>query len=153
MLAHVVGRRGMERRAGGTRHGDRRTVAADRGCTESGEGLSSAWRNHPAAELRFLPEVPVTTAAVRPPDRGALWTLPGVYTPQADTRLLARALRAEGIAPDMDVDPDRGQRHQEVTEPSSRSNCRTITTAWMGMRSSDRRRDPGTTAGAVRERR
>ncbi|MFI0720782.1 HemK2/MTQ2 family protein methyltransferase [Streptomyces sp. NPDC021224] len=45
----------------------------------------------------------MTTAARRPPDLGALWTLPGVYTPQADTRLLARALRAEGIAPDMDV--------------------------------------------------
>jgi release factor glutamine methyltransferase len=45
----------------------------------------------------------MTTAAVRSLGLGALWTLPGVYAPQADTRLLAQALRAEGITADMDV--------------------------------------------------
>ena len=45
----------------------------------------------------------MTTAAVRPAGLGFLWTLPGVYAPQADTRLLARALRAEGVMADMDV--------------------------------------------------
>ncbi|TXS05045.1 methyltransferase domain-containing protein [Streptomyces sp. col6] len=45
----------------------------------------------------------MTTAAAPPVDLGRLWTLPGVYAPQADTHLLARALRAEGPTADMDV--------------------------------------------------
>jgi release factor glutamine methyltransferase len=45
----------------------------------------------------------MTTAAARPVDLGNLWTLPGVYAPQADTRLLAQALHAEGITADMEV--------------------------------------------------
>ncbi|MEE1752825.1 HemK2/MTQ2 family protein methyltransferase [Streptomyces sp. SP18CS02] len=45
----------------------------------------------------------MTTAAARPADLGKLWTLPGVYTPQADTHLLAQALEAERITEDMDV--------------------------------------------------
>ncbi|SHM80829.1 HemK2/MTQ2 family protein methyltransferase [Actinacidiphila paucisporea] len=45
----------------------------------------------------------MTTAAVRPADLGFLWTLPGVYAPQEDTRLLARALLAEGVTAGMDV--------------------------------------------------
>ncbi|MFJ4923526.1 HemK2/MTQ2 family protein methyltransferase [Streptomyces sp. NPDC088725] len=45
----------------------------------------------------------MTTAAPRHADLGNLWTLPGVYAPQADTRLLARALRAERIAAGSDV--------------------------------------------------
>lgn len=45
----------------------------------------------------------MTTAAMRLTDLGALWTLPGVYTPQEDTRLLAGALRAERITTGMDV--------------------------------------------------
>lgn len=45
----------------------------------------------------------MTTAAARPADLGNLWTLPGVYAPQADTHLLAQALHAEGIRADMDV--------------------------------------------------
>ncbi|MFJ6087763.1 HemK2/MTQ2 family protein methyltransferase [Streptomyces sp. NPDC092369] len=48
----------------------------------------------------------MTTTAARPFefDRlGDLWTLPGVYAPQADTRLLARALHAENITADTDV--------------------------------------------------
>lgn len=45
----------------------------------------------------------MTTAAMRRADLGVLWTLPGVYAPQADTRLLARALRTEGVTADTDV--------------------------------------------------
>ncbi|MGW6740016.1 methyltransferase, partial [Streptomyces sp. NPDC055025] len=45
----------------------------------------------------------MTTAALTPADLGSLWTLPGVYAPQDDTRLLARALHAEGLAADMDL--------------------------------------------------
>ncbi|WP_393062813.1 HemK2/MTQ2 family protein methyltransferase [Streptomyces sp. LN549] len=45
----------------------------------------------------------MTTAATQPADLGTVWALPGVYAPQADTRLLARALRAEGITAGMDV--------------------------------------------------
>ncbi|THA63463.1 methyltransferase domain-containing protein [Streptomyces sp. A0958] len=45
----------------------------------------------------------MTTAAAPPVDLGRLWTLPGVYAPQADTYLLAQALHAEGLTPDMDV--------------------------------------------------
>jgi release factor glutamine methyltransferase len=41
----------------------------------------------------------MTTAPPRPPALDALWTLPGVYAPQADTHLLARALGAEPIGP------------------------------------------------------
>ncbi|MEU2249243.1 HemK2/MTQ2 family protein methyltransferase [Streptomyces sp. NPDC019224] len=45
----------------------------------------------------------MTTAAAPPAGLGRLWLLPGVYAPQADTRLLARALQAEGLTADMDV--------------------------------------------------
>ncbi|MFF2140370.1 HemK2/MTQ2 family protein methyltransferase [Streptomyces sp. NPDC058193] len=45
----------------------------------------------------------MTTAAARPADLGKLWTLPGVYAPQADTHLLAQALQAEGITAGTDV--------------------------------------------------
>ncbi|MFD3733737.1 HemK2/MTQ2 family protein methyltransferase [Streptomyces sp. NPDC058632] len=45
----------------------------------------------------------MTTAVTRPAGLGNLWTLPGVYAPQADTYLLAHALRTEGITADMDV--------------------------------------------------
>ncbi|WP_392668364.1 HemK2/MTQ2 family protein methyltransferase [Streptomyces sp. LN785] len=45
----------------------------------------------------------MTIAAARPMDLGNLWTLPGVYAPQADTHLLARAMNAEGIAAGTDV--------------------------------------------------
>lgn len=45
----------------------------------------------------------MTTAAVRPAGLGNLWTLPGGYAPQADTFLLAEALRAEGIAKGTDL--------------------------------------------------
>lgn len=45
----------------------------------------------------------MTTAAAPPIDLGNLWTLPGVYAPQADTYLLAKALQAEGITADTDV--------------------------------------------------
>ncbi|WP_406089459.1 HemK2/MTQ2 family protein methyltransferase [Streptomyces sp. NBC_01013] len=45
----------------------------------------------------------MTTAAAPPIDLGKLWTLPGVYAPQADTYLLAQALQAEEITADTDV--------------------------------------------------
>lgn len=45
----------------------------------------------------------MTTAAARPADFGNLWTLPGVYAPQADTYLLARALHREGVTAGMEV--------------------------------------------------
>ncbi|MEU1469992.1 HemK2/MTQ2 family protein methyltransferase [Streptomyces sp. NPDC005761] len=45
----------------------------------------------------------MTTAAAPPIDLGNLWTLPGVYAPQADTYLLARVLHAEGITAETDV--------------------------------------------------
>ncbi|GAB3175556.1 HemK2/MTQ2 family protein methyltransferase [Streptomyces incanus] len=45
----------------------------------------------------------MATAATRPTELGNLWTLPGVYTPQADTRLLAQALHAEGITAGTDL--------------------------------------------------
>ncbi|MGW8992776.1 HemK2/MTQ2 family protein methyltransferase [Streptomyces zhihengii] len=45
----------------------------------------------------------MTTAAVRPVGLGNVWTLPGVYAPQADTYLLAAALQAEEIAKGTDV--------------------------------------------------
>lgn len=45
----------------------------------------------------------MTTAAALPADLGNLWTPPGVYAPQADTYLLAQALRAEGVTAGMDV--------------------------------------------------
>ncbi|MFF1920626.1 HemK2/MTQ2 family protein methyltransferase [Streptomyces sp. NPDC058221] len=45
----------------------------------------------------------MTTAAVQPAGFEALWAPPGVYTPQADTHLLARALQAEEITEGMDV--------------------------------------------------
>lgn len=46
----------------------------------------------------------MTTVAV-PLRRGSgkVWALPGVYTPQADTRLLGRALRAEEALAGADV--------------------------------------------------
>lgn len=43
-----------------------------------------------------------TTALLRPAFR-KMWTLPGVYAPQDDTYLLARALREEGVGGGMDV--------------------------------------------------
>ncbi|MFE4216161.1 hypothetical protein [Streptomyces sp. NPDC056844] len=46
----------------------------------------------------------MTTAAVRPAGLGNVWTLPGVYAPQADTYLLAEALQAEEIAKGTDLD-------------------------------------------------
>lgn len=48
----------------------------------------------------------MTTTAARPAsvdDLADLWTLPGVYAPQADTRLLARALDAENVTAGTDV--------------------------------------------------
>lgn len=45
----------------------------------------------------------MTTVAARPADLGKLWDLPGVYAPQGDTHLLARALHAEEITAGMDV--------------------------------------------------
>ncbi|MFJ8143141.1 HemK2/MTQ2 family protein methyltransferase [Streptomyces sp. NPDC096013] len=45
----------------------------------------------------------MTTAPARAADLGRLWTLPGVYAPQADTHLLAQALDAEGVVPGVDV--------------------------------------------------
>ncbi|MFD8685906.1 HemK2/MTQ2 family protein methyltransferase [Streptomyces sp. NPDC059651] len=45
----------------------------------------------------------MTTAAAPPVDFGTVWTLPGVYAPQADTYLLARALGAEGVTAGMEV--------------------------------------------------
>jgi release factor glutamine methyltransferase len=45
----------------------------------------------------------MTSAALLGPAVRTLWTLPGVYAPQADTHLLARALRAEGVRAGMDV--------------------------------------------------
>jgi release factor glutamine methyltransferase len=45
----------------------------------------------------------MTTMALRPADFGRLWTPPGVYAPQADTYLLARALQAEGITAGREV--------------------------------------------------
>lgn len=45
----------------------------------------------------------MTTAATRPAGFGNLWTLPGVYAPQADTYLLAQALRSEGLTAGMEV--------------------------------------------------
>ncbi len=45
-----------------------------------------------------------SASAVAPrADLGAVWTLPGVYVPQADTRLLARTMRHEGVCPGMEV--------------------------------------------------
>jgi release factor glutamine methyltransferase len=45
----------------------------------------------------------MTSAALLGPAARPLWTPPGVYAPQADTYLLARALRAEGVGAGMDV--------------------------------------------------
>ncbi|MDY0815960.1 HemK2/MTQ2 family protein methyltransferase [Kitasatospora purpeofusca] len=45
----------------------------------------------------------MTTTVLRPTDLGPVWTLPGVYAPQEDTFLLARALKAEGVAPGTDL--------------------------------------------------
>ncbi|MFC5959622.1 HemK2/MTQ2 family protein methyltransferase [Streptomyces pratens] len=45
----------------------------------------------------------MATAAARTADLGNLWTLPGVYAPQADTHLLAQALHTEGVTADTDV--------------------------------------------------
>jgi release factor glutamine methyltransferase len=45
----------------------------------------------------------MTTAAVVPIRFADVWTLPGVYAPQADTYLLARALRDEGVTAGTDV--------------------------------------------------
>lgn len=45
----------------------------------------------------------MTTAALMRPAFRKLWTLPGVYAPQADTYVLARALRAENVGAGMDV--------------------------------------------------
>ncbi|WP_328886121.1 HemK2/MTQ2 family protein methyltransferase [Streptomyces sp. NBC_00316] len=45
----------------------------------------------------------MTTAAAPTAGLGNLWIPPGVYAPQADTQLLARALHAEGITAGMDV--------------------------------------------------
>ncbi|SEO90830.1 HemK2/MTQ2 family protein methyltransferase [Actinacidiphila rubida] len=45
----------------------------------------------------------MTAAALQPSPFAGLWTLPGVYAPQADTILLARALRAEGVRTGTDV--------------------------------------------------
>ena len=44
-----------------------------------------------------------TTAVTGSPAPPGLWTLPGVYAPQADTRLLARALRAEEVGAGTEV--------------------------------------------------
>jgi release factor glutamine methyltransferase len=95
----------MEGLAAGMRPGDRHPrVVADRGRAES--GLRPVLR---LAEVHTQPNTlaaggtPVTTAAVRHPGLEFAWTLPGVYTPQADTRLLARALRTEGVTADTNV--------------------------------------------------
>jgi release factor glutamine methyltransferase len=45
----------------------------------------------------------MTTAVALPQHLDALWTLPGVYAPQADTYLLAQALRDEGVTAETDV--------------------------------------------------
>ncbi|MFJ6438355.1 HemK2/MTQ2 family protein methyltransferase [Streptomyces sp. NPDC091416] len=45
----------------------------------------------------------MTTAAALPRGFGNLWTPLGVYEPQADTSLLARAIRGEGVEAGMDV--------------------------------------------------
>ncbi|WNI14889.1 HemK2/MTQ2 family protein methyltransferase [Actinacidiphila sp. ITFR-21] len=45
----------------------------------------------------------MTITAALPQRLGELWTLPGVYAPQADTHLLAQALRDEGVTAGMDV--------------------------------------------------
>ncbi|MEU8509851.1 HemK2/MTQ2 family protein methyltransferase [Streptomyces brevispora] len=45
----------------------------------------------------------MTTDAHLLPDLGNPWTLPGVYAPQADTRLLARSMQAERVAAGTDV--------------------------------------------------
>lgn len=45
----------------------------------------------------------MTTAAVRPGRFAYVWKLPGVYAPQADTCLLARALHDEGVSAGADV--------------------------------------------------
>ncbi|MYS20528.1 release factor glutamine methyltransferase [Streptomyces sp. DvalAA-14] len=45
----------------------------------------------------------MTITAALPQKLGRMWTLPGVYAPQADTHLLAQALRDEGVTADMDV--------------------------------------------------
>src|SRR4051812_18255335 len=50
-----------------------------------------------------LPEVGMTTAAVRPGRFADVWKLPGVYAPQADTCLLAQALHDEGVSAGADV--------------------------------------------------
>ncbi|TFV33480.1 methyltransferase domain-containing protein [Streptomyces sp. T1317-0309] len=43
------------------------------------------------------------TVSAAPPWPSSLATPPGVYTPQADTLFLAKALQGEGLAPGMDV--------------------------------------------------
>ena len=45
----------------------------------------------------------MTTAALQPVGLGRMWAPPGVYAPQADTYLLARALVAEGVAAGTEV--------------------------------------------------
>ncbi|MFJ4674599.1 HemK2/MTQ2 family protein methyltransferase [Kitasatospora sp. NPDC088783] len=45
----------------------------------------------------------MATTVLRPVDLGTVWTLPGVYAPQADTFLLARALTAEKVSAGTDV--------------------------------------------------
>lgn len=45
----------------------------------------------------------MATATAAAPGTGRLWTVPGVYVPQADTRLLGRALAAEGVGAGMHV--------------------------------------------------
>src|SRR4051812_39521913 len=62
-----------------------------------------AWRDEQETCLSPHWRLQMTTAAARSADLGHLWTLPGVYAPQADTHLLAQALHAEGITADMDV--------------------------------------------------
>lgn len=45
----------------------------------------------------------MATTVLPSTDLGRLWTPPGVYAPQADTFLLARALQAEAVGPGLDV--------------------------------------------------
>ncbi|MFF7334496.1 HemK2/MTQ2 family protein methyltransferase [Streptomyces sp. NPDC008150] len=57
----------------------------------------------PTAPAPSTPSAPAADAGLLSAGLGDVWTLPGVYAPQADTCLLARAVRAEGVGAGADV--------------------------------------------------
>jgi release factor glutamine methyltransferase len=69
-----------------------------------GAGSSGAWWRKSGTTVGItFQEGRMFTLPMRTSGPARLWTMPGVYVPQADSRLLGRALQAEGVGAGMRV--------------------------------------------------